>query len=311
MIIAEDYRMDIVDHPKEILIERGWVKYFNVVVTNSGNGNLNNVTIYFDGEFPQWFEVQTNKTDVLQINNNASFLVKLNVLSTAESGTYSFILYAKSKEITDSKTFSIRVFKSKSDMMLYQVQKLEIEIEDMQRNVTKAENLGKNVTGVINVLNEAKDYLETSKSYIDKEEYEKATNLMINVENLIKEAIFDLSIAPSKNVITSISEVSFEWVVIPFAIIIATVIIFYMFKRRKREGFIKTPVVKIKEIVLEGKDVKNLENELKKIENSANLLEEEFKENLISKESYDELKAKYERRITELKSEIERNKKII
>jgi hypothetical protein len=54
-----------------------------------------------------------------------------------------------------------------------------------------------------------------------------------------------------------------------------------------------------------------LENELKGIENSRNLLEEEFKENLISKESYDELKTKYEKRMAEISAEIERNRKIV
>ncbi|MEM5778721.1 MAG: hypothetical protein QXK49_03785, partial [Candidatus Aenigmatarchaeota archaeon] len=68
---------------------------------------------------------------------------------------------------------------------------------------------------------------------------------------------------------------------------------------------------KIKEIVLEGREVKGLEEELKKIENSINLLEEEYKGNLISKESYDELKEKYERRKAEIKAEIERNKKVV
>lgn len=196
--------------------------------------------------------------------------------------------------------------------MLYQIQKLEIDIEDIQRNATKIEISGKNVTGVKNILDEAKNDLETSKGYISKEEYIKATEFMINVENLIKEASYDLSIAPSKTTNTSSSEgFLFELFIISVIAIIA-IILFYNFKvRKKKENVIKTPVVKIKEIVLEGKDVKTLENELEKIENSRNLLEEEFKENLISKESYDELREKYEKRIEELKAEIERNRTIV
>jgi len=310
--LAEDYRIEVADYPKEIFIERGWIKYFNVIVINDGDANLNNVTISFDGEFPQWFEVQTNKTDILQINNNASFLVKLNVPSGVEAISYSFILIAKSKEVTNSKTFTVRAFKSKADMMLYQIQKLEIEIEDVQRNVTKVESSGKNVTSIVNILNEAKNYIETSKNYISKEEYTKATDLMINVENLIKEATYDLSIAPSNTPMFSSSGFSFDWSLITIPVIAVILIVFYfIFKGRKKEVITKTPLVKIKEIILEGKDLKNLEDELNKIENSRNLLEEEFKENLISKESYDELKAKYEKRMLELKAEIERNKKIV
>jgi len=311
MIKAESYVIEIADYPEEIIIENGWIKYFNVNVTNKGDMNLNNVSIYIDGEFPQWFEVQTNQTDFLRPNNNASFLVKLSIPSAAESKAYSFNLYAKSKEIVDSKTFTVRVFKSKSDEMIYQIQKLQIEVEDVKRNVSKVESLGKNVTNIRNVLIEAENYLDAAKSYVDNSEYEKATNLMISVENSVKEAEFDLTIAPANSLFTvSSSGFPIEWLLVP--VIAIAILIFFVLRRGKKDKTAKTsPVVKIKEIVLEGKEIKNLENEIKEIENSRNLLEEEYKENLISKESHDELKAKYENRLNELRNEIERNKKIV
>jgi thymidylate synthase len=73
-------------------------------------------------------------------------------------------------------------------------------------------------------------------------------------------------------------------------------------------------VIKIKEIIRENKDIKDtktFENELKEVENSRDLLNEEFRENLLSKESYDELKEKYEKKIEDLKAEIERNRKVV
>ena len=309
-IVLATYGIDVIEYPKEILIEIGWTKYFNVIVTNNGDVNLNNITIYFDGEFPQWLEVQTEMVSILQPKSNASFLVKITAPSSADAGAYPFTLYVKSNEISDSKSFSVRIFKSKADEMLYQVQMLESEVEDAKRNATIIEGYGKNVTSVMQMLNQAQNYLDTSKDYINKEDDEKATELMINVENLIKEANYDLSVAPSKTFTASSYEFPPELIVMiaaPIAAIIS--IIYYNKKIRKKETIVK-PIVKIKEIVLEGRDVKNLENELKGIENSRNLLEEEFKENLLSKESRDELKEKYERRIVELKAEIERNRKI-
>lgn len=106
-VFAEEYRIKIVDYPKEILIERGWVKYFNAVVMNDGDLNLKNVTISFDGEFPQWFEVQTNETSLLQVNSNASFFVKLSVPSDAEAKIYSFIIYSKAKKLQAAKTLML------------------------------------------------------------------------------------------------------------------------------------------------------------------------------------------------------------
>jgi hypothetical protein len=70
-------------------------------------------------------------------------------------------------------------------------------------------------------------------------------------------------------------------------------------------------VEKVNEIILKVKDLEKLENELKETEKLRKLIEEEFKDNLILKESYEELKGEYERRISELNAEIEKNKKIV
>lgn len=311
-MVFATYRIDAIEYPKEILIERGWTKYFNVIVKNTGDTGIKNVMISFDGEFPKWFEIQTNKIDVLQANNNVSFFIRLNVPANAESGTYSFILYAKSNEVINNEEFTVRVFKSKSDSTLYQIQELETEIEDIKRNATRAEVFGKNVTSIIQQLNEAGGYLDISRDYVAKENYEKATELMINVENLIKKAEYDLSIAPKKTT-TEIQNSGFPAeliVLMPSPVVAIVAVLFYNKKIKKKEVTLK-PMVKIKEIVLEGRDMRNLEDELKKIQNSRNLLEEEYRENLISSESYEEIKSKYERRITELNAEIERNRKIV
>ena len=318
-----DYRINAVDYPKEILVQRGWTLYLNITIMNAGDENLNNATISFEGEFPQWFEVQTNQTGILGADNNASFLVKLTVPSAADARTYSFVLSVKSKEASNADMFIVRVFDSKVDMMLYQIQKLEIEIEDVKRNATEVGKSGKNVSSVINVLNEANSSLESARSYASQGEDKKATDSMINAENLVKEASYDLSIAPP-NILASSSSSSLDWVALPVVAIIITAVavVFYFrtkkvkypvskkgeFEVSKKETVIEAPVEKIREIVLEGRDVQNLENEMKDVQNSLNLLEDEFKENLISQESYDELKAKYERRILELKGEIDRNK---
>jgi hypothetical protein len=306
-IVLAEYRIDAVEYPKELLIERGWTNYFNVVVKNIGDSILNNVTIYFDDEFSQWFEVTTNKTDVLQISANSSFMVKLSVPPDAEAKSYSFNLYTKSQEITSSKTFTLKVFESKKGMMLYQVQKLELEIEYIKLNATKVENSGKNVSSVMDILDEAKDYVDASKNYINNEKFQEATELMINIENLIKKANYDLSIAPPKIPQLDTSGYSFSYdlfIIIPIVAVAA--LGFYILKLRSRAS-IKPPSA-IKSALLEMKNPNLLETQLSEAENSKKLVEDEFKENLISKESYDELIEKYEKIISDLKQEIEKKK---
>jgi len=301
-----EYRIDVIEYPKELLIERGWTNYFNVVVKNIGDSILNNVTIYFDGEFSQWFEVITNKTDILQISANSSFMTKLSIPPDAEAKSYSFNLYTKSQEITNSKTFTLKVFESKTGMMLYQVQKLELEIDYIKLNATKVENSGKNVSSVMDTLDEAKDYVDASKNYINNEKFQEATELMISIENLIKKANYDLSIAPPKIPLLD-TGYSFSYdlfIIIPIVTVAA--LGFYVLKLRSRAS-IKPPST-IKSALLEMKKPNLLETQLSEAENSKKLIEDEFKENLISKESYDELIEKYEKTISDLKQEIEKKK---
>jgi hypothetical protein len=304
--VSAEYGIDAVEYPKELLIERGWTNYFNVVVKNVGDSILNNVTVYFEGEFPQWLEVTTNKTDVLQISANSTFIVKLSIPPDAEAKSYSFILYAKSQEITNSETFILRVFESKTGMMLYQLQKLELEIDYIKLNATKVENSGKNVSGVMDILDEAKDYIDISKNYINNEKFQEATELMISIENLIKKANYDLSIAPSKASPLNI-DYSFSYdllIIIPVVAVVA--LGFYALKLRSRASI--KPPSNIRSTLLEMKKPDLLEDQLSEAENSKKLVEDEFKENLISKESYDELIEKYEKTISELKQEIEKKK---
>lgn len=306
-----------VDYPQEVIIERGWIKYFNVVVTNNGD-DLHNVMISFSGENPQWLEIETNQTELLQMGENASFLVKISVPNSADSRAYPLNLNINSREVSDSKTFSVRVFNSESDMLLYQVQQLENEIEEVKMNATVFKNSGKNVTGVESTLEEAQGYLNDSKIYIDNGNYEKVTSLIINAGDSINKAAYDLSVLSSSTEDSNpISSFPFEVLIAPVAIALFVVIFYFGFKRKKRVYAIQPAAqstaqsaAKIKEFMLEGKDIGDTENELKEAENSLNLLEDEFKENLISKESHDELKVKYEKKISELREKIEKNRKI-
>ena len=306
-----------VDYPKEVIIERGWIKYFNVILTNNGD-DLHNVMISFSGENSQWLEIETNQTDLLQRIENASFLVKISVPNSAYSRAYPFNLNIDSREVSDSKTLSVRVFNSESDMLLYQVQQLENEVEEVRMNATRVKSLGENVTEIESTLDEAQGYLNDSKIYIDNGDYEKVTGLIINAEDAIKKAAYDLSVLTSSTDNSNpIFSFPLEVLIAPVAIALFIVIFYFSFKRKNRVRVVQHVVqsmdqsaAKIKEVTPEGKNISDVENELKEAENSLNLIENEFRENLLSKESHDELKAKYEKKISDLKEEIERKRKV-
>jgi len=292
--------LEITDYVKEILIERGWIQYLSVKVKNSGDEDLHNVEISIDGEKSYWFEVQTNKTD-LSKNETATFMLKLYVPFDEEKGTYYFFLNAKSDETSTKKSFTTRVFTSRAEMILYQIQSLRDNINDLKESADEAEMGGKNVTSVKNLLSEAESLLDLAEDHVYNKMYDDATEKIREAENLIRKAEYELTIAPTIVTIPPLA-IPFEWILIIILIIIIIGILLFFILTRKKEGVRKVPGLKIKKLILETKEVKELEEEIESLREAEALLEEEYKEGLISKESYEELKSKYDEKILDIQS---------
>ena len=195
----------------------------------------------------------------------------------------------------------MRVFGSKSDLMIYQIQQLGLEIEYVKMNATKVETAGKNVSAVLAELNDAQVFLDNSRDSIGSQNLDSATDLMINANDLIKKAEYDLSIAPAKSADISIDS-SVVIIMVPVA---AVIIISFYFMTSRRRMSVKY-VSKVMGSITEKPG--EMETKLSELSSSLGLLEEEFKQNVISKESHDEIKAGYEKKISELKEAIERKK---
>ena len=64
----------------------------------------------------------------------------------------------------------------------------------------------------------------------------------------------------------------------------------------------KIPGLKIKRLIKQEKASAKPKDDIRSLEEAASLLEEEYREGLISKESYEEMKTKYEEKILNLRS---------
>ena len=312
IVLAQAPGIEIEDYEKEILIEKGWIRYMSIKVKNTGDIVLDNAYVSIEGEKSSWFEVQTEKTNI-NPNETVSFLIKLYIPSEEQKGTYNFFLNAVSDQTSIQEGFSIKVFTSRSEMVLFQIQGLRDTINSLKEEADTAENMGKNVDSIKEVLSEAQSLLGVASDFVNNGLYEDAAEKIIDAENLIKKAEYDLSIAPQKTV--SVSEsVSLEWIlIISLIIIIIGLILFFVFRRHSlvikvpglNLGNIpvrKVPGLKVKRYLDEGKKSKNIENEIKSLEDAKTLLDEEFVEGLLSKESYEELKSKYEEKILNLRT---------
>jgi hypothetical protein len=311
-VLAQTPGIELVDYEKEILIEKGWIRYLSIKVKNSGDIVLNNVDISIEGEKSSWFDVQTEKLDI-QPNETSSFIVKMYVPSEEEKGTYSFSLDVMSDQTSMKEGFSVRLFTSRSEMVLFQIQGLRDTINSLKEEANTAENMGKNVESIKEMLSEAQSLLGVASDFVSSGLYEDATGKIIDAENFIKKAEYELSIAPQKNVAISES-ISLEWIlIISLIIIIIGMFLFLVFRRHSlvikvpslnlgRVPIRKVPGLKVKRFLNEEKSSKKTDDKIQSLKDAEGLLEDEFNEGLISKESYEELKSKYEEKILNLRT---------
>lgn len=307
--------MEITDYPKEVLVERGWLKYSNIVISNQGDTELHNIRASVAGEFPDWFDFQPNKTDSLAHYTNSTVIMKISVPPDANTNVYSFYISAESTETISIKGFTLRVFSSQTDLMLYQIQILESKIKDIEKNITESEKIGKNVESAKSTLSETKSLLEDASFYVNNNMQTKATETIIDIENSISKIEYDL-LRPQTS---SVSTFNFplEWLGAA-GIIVTFSIVFYKLKKLGNTAKhsipsmpLKMPELKVKNIILEGTEQKNLEAELEKLRQSKKLLNDEFKQNLISRETCEELNMRYERDIANIENEIRKTKTIL
>lgn len=297
-----------ITYPEEILIERGWMEYANLIVNNSGDNDLHNLTVSAEGYY-NWFEFQKNTTPVIIVNNETEFITKIYVPVDISVGSYNFSLKLTSNEISTRKNFVIRVFETEDDLLLYQINSLRNDLSGLEGQAKKTEDAGNDMTFAKDALSQIKTKLDLAEEQITNKMYNNATENIRDIEKLFIEAKFDIS-NPHKSgetlgsINVSAKDVVFYSSGIGIILLIATLI--YLVKRVKIQNKIRIPNLKVKEVVVDDKRIKEMEQEIEKTKESQVIIENEFKENMISKGSYDELKMKYQQKVLELESEIKK-----
>jgi hypothetical protein len=293
--------IEITNYSEEVLIEKGWIKYISFIVKNTGGKDVHNLYIYIGGEFPEWFKVQTNKTDILPVGETSEFIVKVVVPMSAEAGVYSFYVNARSDEVSDKKSFIVRVFSSRAELLLYQIQVLREKVDKLEEKMRKAEREGKDVSLIRDMIDEARSKLNSAEGYIYRKGYDKAIEIIRDVEDLTKEIEYEISIAPPLK--PSPVLIPVEWLIILILLTIVFILIIYNVFRRKAQPKIK-PEISLKEMIVGKEKIDKVSKELEELREAYSLIEEEFKEGLLSEESYEELKSKYEEKISLLENKL-------
>jgi len=298
----------IVYYPQEILIERGWTNFVTFSVNNSGEVILYNVNALVEGDYPNWFEFQNNKIDIIPVNKKIDFVTKISIPAGTSIGSYSFSLKINSDEINYVTDFIVRVFENRDDLLLYQIQILRNNLTELQNKVDSAESLGVNLTSARELLLQIKSELSAAEEEVHNKMYTQVTETIRDVQKLFIEARFEASNPPrpietksSQTFDISSKDVFFMSLGIGIIVLLAALI--FLVRKIKIENKIRLPNLRLRELIVENKRLKEVEQEIEKIKEAQSIIEEESKENMISKESYDELRVKYQEKLLELESE--------
>ena len=294
--------------PNGILIEKGWTNFISFSVNNSGDTDLSNINVNIEGDFPNWFEFQNSKIGVLEVNKEMDLVAKVSIPSDIAIGNYNFSFSAKSNDASSKKDFIVRVFESRDDLILYQIQTLKNNLSELEKKADAIESTGKNMTSARNLFYQINYELNMAKDQLNSKQYTQETETIRDVEKLFIEANFEVSnpyepIETKSNQSFDISSKDVFFMSLGIGIIVLLITLIYLVSKIKIKNKVRLPNLRLKELFVENNRLKALEWEIEKIEDAQNIIEEESKENMISKESYDELRVKYQEKLLELEGE--------
>jgi hypothetical protein len=276
-------------NPKEVLVEIGHEEYTVFTVKNVGNNDIYNLRINIEGKFPDWFKLENDRIDAIKKGEEASFSIKTFVNDT-EPGVYGFYINI-SNSVSDVKNFSVRLFANKFDRLLYEIQSLRGELKASEEKILKAEADGKDVSSVTNMTEETGLMLDSAEGYVYTKNYDKAIELMRNIEDNIRKIDSEISLA------------QFKWFnfFINFGFMGLFILILLMIAFYNMTSIYRSLKEKNIEKISQTKEMKT--KRIKELEKAEETLDEELKQGLITKEKYEELKKKYENMIEKAEKE--------
>ena len=307
LVIAQPLpKLEIVDWTKELEIERGWIGFLAVTVKNSGNVDLSNIFINIQGVDQSWIELP--KSFDLKAGENQSFSIRFAIPMTAKSGNYDGKIIVSSLEAKDEKSFVLRVFASRAELIYYQILTLKKTLQDIESRTLQAEKENKDVTKVKQLLDNARDKLTIAERYLNQKLYDDAKDMVDMARQYLEKAEYELQVAKplEKPVLANLIELLQKWLLLVLAIIVGciSVVLFVVLRGIKYEAKVSVPPETLKKAVIGVVSAQKLKEEREKINKMLAIIEREYREGIISKESYEELRKKAEEKLHELERKL-------
>ncbi len=312
------YKIEIINYPDEIEIQKGWFGHAKIIVKNTGSEKLNNVKLFIENLNSSWFEF-SDEVKSIDPGGSANFTIKFFIPESAESGNYNGTFHVVAENTEDNKSFILRIYSSEYELVYYQLQTISEHLEKIEEETQKYEKEGKNVETVKEILENAKTEIAIARGYLNSKIFSKAKNKIENVEILLERARIELRLAKPKEQTNYFEPSNYYLLVI---ILIFGIGAFYLFKvvhlniKRITSNFeiIKSKRIAalqdIKNIVTSEESKNELIREKNRILENIKLIEKEYRDGVISEESYKEFKKIFLKRLEEIENKIKEKENV-
>ncbi|NOQ55829.1 MAG: hypothetical protein GQ477_03400 [Nanohaloarchaea archaeon] len=305
----EEHSIFIETYNKEINIVKGWTDISGIRIRNNGWDTLTDITLELTGIPSSWFNITPEKYEAIPSGNSTLFLVEYSIPKNAESGVYPFTLVANSKEVSDDKMGRLIVFTSIEELIRQDIINLKIEINKLEGDLYFARNIGKDVSAIWTVIDQAWIQLVLAEENVDDKLYDDALQNIQVVSGLVKRAKMLLEAASD---ITVLGDDKSVWVTALKALVVmgAFAAISMWWIKKKDKFKLKKSLTKFKKKTLSKDEIeirkKDLLYDKTKIQRVLKLLESESKDGIMNKSAYDELKKLNEKKIATIDKKIKK-----
>ncbi|MCX6742486.1 MAG: hypothetical protein NTX24_04940 [Candidatus Pacearchaeota archaeon] len=293
-------KLEIINFTKEVDVDRGGIGFLSFLVRNLGDAKVLNVSAAISGINEDWLTLP--KTFDLGVNETKLISIQFLIPENAQIGSYDGIVIIGNLETNEQSEFVLKIFASKVELYLYKIQELKSRVIFIENKTLQSQLEGRDVSTVRLLLDNAREEIRTAGTNLYNRDYNEAANAISMASDYLDKAEYELQIA--KMIVKSFFQ---QWWVISIIIFLAALVFIILFLKIFNKVFNKklsiTPVF-LRKLVVEQLLVQKAENEKAKIRRMLALLEREYREGIISKDSYFELKNKNEEKLLDIEQKI-------
>jgi hypothetical protein len=316
-------KLSIVEfYPSEVHVERGGVTYLVATVENLGGTTLSDITAEVSGIPEEWYELVKGEVDVLESGDSSDVLIQIKIPQGVSAQMITLTVKASSTETSYERSLIMRIFSSREDLVYFEIESVKKTKRNAEDRALRALNDGKNVTEVMDKIDEVSLEIRQAENFLGQGEYEKALGRLDNARELLEHVnelmeflrIEEVPVAPVATPAPGLG-VSTPVLMFMFFVIAALGGIIMYLTRDQITGVLSTVVptsttkkkARPRRVSPEvAAQVSSLEGEIANIERLIGTMNGQHEAGLISDSTYKELKKRNEEKIKAAKSKLKK-----